>query len=107
MSTKKSLQITDESALLRLAQEERGRYIAEYVDRATAAIGRFLRTRVVGPIVRRRQYRQQMDQLTHMDDHMLHDLGISRGEIAYVMAHGRQVDAANSNLPKDGTSAAA
>ena len=107
MSTRQTLPETNESALLRLAQEERGRYIAEYADRATAAIGRFLRNRVIGPIARRRHYRQQKDQLIGMDDHMLHDLGITRGEISYVMSHGRHVDVANSNAPKGGTSAAA
>lgn len=99
--------VTDEIALIRAAQAERNLYVAAAAERAGKALVRFLRTRVLKPIARRRQYRQQYEQLVHMDDHMLHDLGISRGEIAYVMNHGRPVDAANTNLPKDGTSAAA
>lgn len=99
--------VTDEMALIRAAQIERNRYLADFIGRAKSAVSRFLRKRVTQPIVNRRHYRQQFEQLSHMDDHLLHDLGISRGEIAYVMTHGRQVDAANTNQPKDGTSAAA
>lgn len=107
MSSKETFHVIDEIALIRAAQAERNRYIAGYIGRASRAVAHFLRKRVIVPIAHRRRHRQQYEQLIHMDDHLLHDLGISRGEIAYVMAHGRQVDPANTNQPKDGTSAAA
>ncbi len=36
----------------------------------------------------------------NMDDHMLPDLGLSRGGIAYAFAHGREGEPANSNAPQ-------
>ena len=107
MSSKETFHVTNEIALIRAAQAERSLYLADILSRAGSKVAAFLRKRVYAPIVRRRRYRQQYEQLTHMDDHLLHDLGVSRGEIAYVMTHGRQVDAANTNMPKDGSSAAA
>ena len=107
MSSKDTIHVTDEIALIRAAQAERNLYIADKLGRFATKVASLVRKHVISPIIRRQAYRRQYAQLTHMDDHLLHDLGISRGEIAYVMAHGRQVDAANTNTPKDGSSAAA
>jgi hypothetical protein len=35
-----------------------------------------------------------------MDDHMLRDLGLSRGGVAYAFEHGREAEAANTNAPR-------
>jgi uncharacterized protein YjiS (DUF1127 family) len=40
-------------------------------------------------IARRLHHRKAMRSLSEMDDRMLADLGISRGEIASVVDHGR------------------
>ena len=47
---------------------------------------------------------RQLEELMAMDDHMLRDLGLSRGGIAYAFDHGREGEfaagePANTNAP--------
>ena len=54
---------------------------------------------VVEPIKARAKRQRQLEELVGMDDHMLRDLGLSRGGIAYAFENGREADAANTNSP--------
>ena len=53
---------------------------------------------IVKPIKARAQRHRQLDELMNMDDHMLRDLGLSRGGIAYAFEHGREADPAPANV---------
>jgi uncharacterized protein YjiS (DUF1127 family) len=56
------------------------------------AVRDFLATRLVAPIARRLEERRQYESLASMDDHLLRDLGISRGEIDHVFRNGATYD---------------
>ncbi len=46
-------------------------------------------TTILATMRRRLRQREAMRHLSSLDDHLLADLGISRGEIAGVVQHGR------------------
>ena len=66
-----------------------------------AGLAAWLRTvnratvRLIDDLAARREQRSAVRALHKLDDHVLHDIGISRGEIEYVVRHGREERRAN------------
>lgn len=54
-----------------------------------ASIVKAVRSLAAG-IAERRRLAREFDELQRMDDRMLADIGITRGEIDHVIQHGRQ-----------------
>lgn len=92
-----------ELEIIRQAHALRSEHIARWTKKLfgslfapmTAGLSRH----VLEPIRRRHQFNRQYEQLMALDDRLYRDLGISRGDAAYVIRHGRenQTMAANNN----------
>ena len=59
---------------------------------AADAVRGFVTARVVAPVLRRLEERRQYESLATMDEHLLRDLGITRGEVDHVFRHGASYD---------------
>ena len=57
--------------------------ISGAIHPASVAVVRFLRERVVAPIARLQRRNELFRELYAMDDHLLADIGIPRGQISY------------------------
>jgi len=81
--------------LMRWARQERNALMAEYVRSAvfhlTSSLGSSLR--YFAKLARRLSYELYLRNVTrtlqHFDDHILADIGLRRGEIAYAVRNGR------------------
>lgn len=91
--------IFDEAAIHRAASELRSKAFADLLGKAGRGIERLVHRLIVGPIRARARRERQLEELMGMDDHMLRDLGLSRGGIAYAFDHGREGEIANANAP--------
>jgi uncharacterized protein YjiS (DUF1127 family) len=63
--------------------------------RARGAVGRLLVSwvkRLIAWFETRRRMRRAVDELMALDDRMLRDIGVSRGEILYAARYGRERD---------------
>ena len=89
----------DEFAIYQAAHRLRAEAFADLFGKAAAGIKGWVKRHVVGPLSARAQRQRQLEELTNMDDHMLRDLGLSRGGIAYAFEHGREAEPANANAP--------
>jgi uncharacterized protein YjiS (DUF1127 family) len=94
----------DEVAIHRAARELRAKALAELVGKAGRGIKALVLRAIVDPIRARARRERQLEELMGMDDHMLRDLGLSRGGIAYAFNHGRDgefagAEPANANAP--------
>jgi uncharacterized protein YjiS (DUF1127 family) len=104
MYTTNGKAIFDEIAIHRAARELRAKAFAELVGKAGRGIKSLVLRTIVDPIRARARRERQLEELMGMDDHMLRDLGLSRGGIAYAFDHGRDgefagAEAANANAP--------
>ena len=100
----------DHGAILRRANELRNEAIAKTFGPPFRALGRFVKRHVIAPIGRRTAETRQLAELRAMDDNMLRDIGISRGNIEFAFRHGRDSDLplpANANRPHTGRPQAA
>ncbi|MCW5770820.1 MAG: DUF1127 domain-containing protein [Rhodospirillaceae bacterium] len=97
----------DEMAIYRAAAQMRAEHFAALVGKAAAGIKAWVKRHVTNPMHVRAQRQRQLDELNHMDEHMLRDLGLSRGGIAYAFEHGREAEPANVNVPPAKTPRAA
>ena len=98
----------DASAIAHAARAARARAFAEFIGAVAGGI-KSLTNRFAAPLRARAQRQRQLEELLSMDDHMLRDLGLSRGGIAYAFAHGRDAEVgraefgvgepANTNTP--------
>jgi len=86
-------------AVYHAARAERARAFAGMFGKAARGIKALVGRLIVEPIKARAQRNRQLEELSHMDDHMLRDLGLSRGGIAYAFEHGREAEPANTNSP--------
>ena len=86
-------------AIYHAARAARARAFASVFGAIGRGIKALVNRLVVDPLKARAQRNRQLEELVAMDDHMLRDLGLSRGGIAYAFEHGREADAANSNTP--------
>jgi uncharacterized protein YjiS (DUF1127 family) len=93
--------ILDEFAVARAAQHMRAQAFADLIGKAAGGLKGLVKRHLVEPLRARAARQRQLEELIHMDDHMLRDLGLSRGGIAYAFEHGREVEAANVNSPLD------
>ena len=93
--------ILNEFAIARAVQEMRSKAFADLVRKAASGAKGLVKRHLVEPLRARAARQRQLEELIHMDDHMLRDLGLSRGGIAYAFEHGREVEVANVNSPLD------
>ena len=77
--------------------EAGGNVIGALYARVQDTVKRFGLT--LEPMRARARRERQLEELMAMDDHMLRDLGVSRGGIAYAFDHGREAEPANTNAP--------
>ena len=94
----------DEFAIYHAARIARSEAFADLIRKVSGGIAGLVKRRLVEPLHARAQRRQQLEELLNMDDHMLRDLGLSRGGIAYAFEHGREAEfggaePANTNVP--------
>jgi len=91
----------DEFAIYHAAQAARAQAFGGAFAAIGAGIKGLVNRLIVKPIKARVHKNRQLDELMNMDDHMLRDLGLSRGGIAYAFEHGREADPApaNTNAP--------
>ena len=89
----------DEFAIYQAARRARAEAFARMVGKAATGIAGWVKRHVVAPLNARAQRQRQLEELNNMDDHMLRDLGLSRGGIAYAFEHGREAEPANTNAP--------
>jgi uncharacterized protein YjiS (DUF1127 family) len=89
-------QIFDEAALYRTAREMRAKAFADLIGKAAKGIAGFVNRTVLAPMKARAQRERQLEELMNMDEHMLRDLGLSRGGIAYAFEHGREGEVAGA-----------
>jgi uncharacterized protein YjiS (DUF1127 family) len=89
----------DEFAIYRTARELRAKAVAELIGKAAGGLKGLVKRQLVEPLRARAQRQRQLEELLHMDDHMLRDLGLARGGIAYAFEHGREAEPANANAP--------
>src|SRR5262245_60590036 len=89
----------NEFAIYHAARIARAEAFARLVRKAAGGIASLVKRNLVGPLRARAERRRQLDELLNMDDHMLRDLGLSRGGIAYAFEHGRDAEPANTNVP--------
>lgn len=89
----------DEFAIYQAARRQRAEAFARLVGKAATGITGWVKRHVVEPLQARAARQRQLEELTNMDDHMLRDLGLSRGGIAYAFEHGREGEPANANTP--------
>lgn len=106
-ATKNGTPPLDELAIVQAANRLRAEYVAAVVRKATANIKAWVKRHITDPARARVERNRQLEELTQMDDHMLRDLGLSRGGIAYAFEHGREVAPANANEPATKTPRAA
>ena len=99
MYTTNGKAIFDEAAIYRAAREHRARAFAELFGRVGRGIKALVARHIVEPLRARVRRQHQLEELMGMDDHMLRDLGLSRGGIAYAFDHGREAEPANANAP--------
>jgi len=99
MTTTNEKPFTDEFALYQAARVARAKAVAELIGKAGSGIKGLVTRHLVEPLRLRARRHRQLEELMHMDDHMLRDLGLSRGGIAYAFEHGREVEPANVNAP--------
>ena len=90
---------SNEFAIYRAARIARAEAFAVLVRKAASGVAGLVKRNLVGPLRARAERRRQLDELLNMDDHMLRDLGLSRGGIAYAFEHGRDGEPANTNVP--------
>ncbi len=86
----------------RQARELRAQAIGQGFEAVMKAAQGWLLRHILEPIQHRATQRRQFDELMSMDDHMLRDLGLARGNIAYSFQHGRDPvvpKPANTNDP--------
>ena len=90
-----------ELEILHQAQAHRAEVTADWLSSAFGRLASAFSRHVLEPIRRRQKFNRQYEQLMALDDRLFRDLGISRGDAAYVMRHGRTVDQtpANTNTP--------
>ena len=88
----------DEAALYQAARLARAEAFADLIRKAAHGIAGLFR-RFATPLRARAQRQRQLEELMSMDDHMLRDLGLSRGGISYAFEHGREAETANTNAP--------
>jgi uncharacterized protein YjiS (DUF1127 family) len=80
----------------------RAQAIGRAFGRLVRVVAGWLKRAIVAPVLSRAEQRRQFDELLAMDDHMLRDLGIARGNIVYAFEHGREPELptpANTNRP--------
>ena len=99
MTTTNEKSLTDEFAIYRAASAARAKAVAELIGKAGRGIKGLVNRHLVEPLRLRARRQRQLEELMQMDDHMLRDLGLSRGGIAYAFEHGREVEPANVNAP--------
>lgn len=95
----------DHAAILRRAHELRNESLRKVFGAPFRVLGRFVQRHVIAPIGRRSAETRQLAELRAMDDNMLRDIGISRGNIEFAFRHGRDSDLplpANANRPHTG-----
>lgn len=71
------------------ARRLRAEAIGKAVRAAASGLKGWVKRHLVDPARSRALRQRQFGELTGMDEHMLRDLGISRGNIAYAFEHGR------------------
>jgi uncharacterized protein YjiS (DUF1127 family) len=98
MYTTNGKAILDEAAIHRAASELRAKAVARLIGKAGRGIKAVV-ARLVEPLRARARRQRQLEDLMAMDDHMLRDLGLSRGGIVYAFEHGREAEPANNNAP--------
>ncbi len=99
MYTTNEKAILDEAAIHRAASNLRAKAIADLFTKAGRGIKGLVKRHIVDPLLARARRERQLEELMNMDDHMLRDLGLSRGGIAYAFEHGREGEPANTNAP--------
>lgn len=99
MYTTNGKAIFDEAEVHRAARELRAKAFAELLGKLGRGIKGLVKRHIVEPIRARAARERQLEELMSMDDHMLRDLGLSRGGIAYAFDHGREAEPANANAP--------
>ncbi len=99
MYTTNGKAIFDEAKVHRAARELRAKAFAELLGKLGRGIKGLVKRHIVEPIRARAARERQLEELMSMDDHMLRDLGLSRGGIAYAFDHGREAEPANANAP--------
>lgn len=99
MYTTNGKAILDEAAIHRAASQLRAQAIADLLGKAGRGIKALVKRNIVDPIRARARRERQLEELMGMDDHMLRDLGLSRGGITYAFDHGREAEPANANAP--------
>lgn len=104
MSLTNGKAIFDEAEIYRAAREQRAKAFAELFGKAASGIKALVTRHLVEPVRARVRRQHQLEELMSMDDHMLRDLGLSRGGIAYAFEHGREAEIggakpANTNTP--------
>ena len=106
MNTTNEKTLPSEFAIYHAARQARAEALGAMIRNASSAIKAAFTRLIVNPIKARASRQRQLDELMSMDDHMLRDLGLSRGGIAYAFEHGREAEAANTNAPVKGPVAA-
>ena len=99
MTPTKEKLLPDTFAIERAARELRAKAVAELIGKAAGGVKGWVKRQLVEPIRARARRRRQLEELAAMNDHMLRDLGLSRGGIAYAFEHGRDAEPANANAP--------
>jgi uncharacterized protein YjiS (DUF1127 family) len=97
----------DYFAIRSAANELRARAIAEFFGKISAGLAAWFKRHVIEPARARARRQRELDELLHLDDRMLRDLGLSRGGIVYAFEHGREDEPANTNTPASKTPRAA
>jgi uncharacterized protein YjiS (DUF1127 family) len=100
MSLTNGKAIFDEAEIYRAARELRAKAFAELIGKAGRGLKVLVTRHLVEPLRARVRRQRQLEELMAMDDHMLRDLGLSRGGVAYAFEHGREAEAANTNAPR-------
>ncbi len=78
----------DNFALYSAANAQRALAVGEAIGTAVVGLRRLYRALVVAPLERRRTRQAAYRELMSMDEHMLRDIGITRGDIPYVVRGG-------------------
>jgi uncharacterized protein YjiS (DUF1127 family) len=68
------------------------RPVSHALGGVAGAVRGFVTERLVAPVLHRLEERRQYESLATMDEHLLRDLGITRGEIDHVFRHGATYD---------------
>ena len=95
----------DHAAILRRAHALRNASLQRVFGAPFRFLGRLVKRHVLAPFARRSTEHRQLAELRAMDDNMLRDIGISRGNIEFAFRHGRDSDLplpANANRPHTG-----